>query len=107
MEENSGVKFNEAQVALARQWIGPQGLRDIKEISIQAPMPTKEGINISDRTEVKVEKIPIPESVEAARAIVERFERGSDNIRGDEDISDSVAQHLLQEKTSLVEEKWY
>jgi phospholipase D1/2 len=107
MEKNSGVKFSEAQVALAREWIGVQStMGDIKEITVQAPVATKEGINISDKTEIKNEVTPIPPSFEAAKAIVEKFEHGSDDIRGDEDVSDTVVQHVLLDKTTLLDEKW-
>ena len=102
-EENSGVKFNEAQVALAREWIGDQGLGDIKEIKVQAPVAAKEGTNVSEKTE---DKVPIPESFEAAKAVVEKFEHGARDVRGDEAVSDSVAQHSLEDKTSLQDEKW-
>jgi phospholipase D1/2 len=39
--------------------------------------------------------------------IVRRFEEGSDDIRGDEDVSDSVSQHRLLDRTRLSDEIWY
>jgi phospholipase D1/2 len=106
MEANSGVKFHEAQVALARQWIGQDPTSDQKEVTLSLPQATKEGLVVSDKTPAKTETVPIPESADAARKVVERFERGSDAIRGDEDVADSVAQHMLHDRTSLLEEKW-
>jgi phospholipase D1/2 len=91
---------------LARQWIGDQEPGDIKEINVTAPAPTKEGINISDQTEVKVDKIPIPPSFGAATDIVKRFEQAALGLRGDEDVADSVAQHKHLDKSSLQDEKW-
>jgi phospholipase D1/2 len=107
MEQTSGVKFHEAQVALARQWIGPELGQDAPhEINIKAPEPTKEGVVVSDKTDVKTEKVLIPDSYDAAREIIEKFEKGADNIRGDEEVSDTVAQHMLMDRTGLEQEKW-
>jgi len=50
--------------------------------------------------------VPIPETEEEAREVVSRFEHGSDDIRGDEDVSDSVAQHALIDETRLQDELW-
>jgi len=30
----------------------------------------------------------------------------SDNIRGDEEVADTVSQHMLNDKTGLMDEKW-
>jgi phospholipase D1/2 len=107
MEQTSGVKFREAQVALARQWIGPELGQDApKEVTIKSPEPTTEGVVVSEKTDVKTETVPIPESYEAAKDMIKRFESGADNIRGDEEVSDTVAQHMLLDKTSLMDEKW-
>jgi phospholipase D1/2 len=110
MEANSGVKFHEAQVALARQWIGDQadagGVDPITEVFIKIPQPTAEGIVETKATETKVEKVQLPASTEEARGLIERFEHGADSIRGDEEVADVVAQHMLNDKTGLLEEKW-
>ncbi|KAH8813952.1 phospholipase D/nuclease [Flagelloscypha sp. PMI_526] len=108
MEDASGVKFSEAQVALAREWIGdPSLLADNyqKEVAIKFTTPNKEGL-VEGKDTGKIEKIPIPESKEAARDTIRKFERGADSIRGDEDVSDSVAQHMLRDRTGLQDEKW-
>lgn len=112
IEENSGVKFHEAQVAHARQYISgdtetyyaEEG--SAKAVTVSIPQETTEGIVESDKTAPKTETIPIPESDEAAREIVEKFEHGADNLRRDSDVSDSVAQHLLDDTTTLLDEKW-
>ena len=41
-----------------------------------------------------------------ARGIIERFEAAAKAIRGDEEVSDNVAQHMLQAEGSLQEEAW-
>ena len=106
MEENSGVSFNQAQVALARQWIGQDPDSQEKQMTLTLPNPTTEGVVVGKKTARITEKVPIPASEEEAREIVSRFEHGSDAIRGDEDVSDSVAQHKLMDDTRLQSELW-
>jgi phospholipase D1/2 len=110
MEANSGVKFREAQLALARQWIGDQsnasGEKPITEVFIKVPQPTTEGIVETKATETKIDKVPVPASEEKARQVIEAFEHGADTIRGDEDVADTVSQHMLADKTGLLDEKW-
>ena len=106
MEENSGVSFYQAEVALARQWIGQDPNSDQKEVTLTLPNPTAEGVVVSKKTPRLTETVPIPASEEEARDIVSRFEHGSDDIRGDEDVSDSVAQHRLMDDTRLQDELW-
>ncbi|KAI5116806.1 hypothetical protein M0805_009483 [Coniferiporia weirii] len=108
MEQNSGVSFHEAQVALARQWIGTP-FPDVPtqdKVFIQVPKPSGEGVVVTDDTEVKSEEVPLPRTVDDARRIIERFESGANNLRGDEDVADTVSQHMLNDRTSLLEEKW-
>ena len=108
MEKNSSVTFSQAQVALARQWIGQDPESDQKTVTVTLPdQPTAEGIVMSDKTQARTETVAIPESEEAARLIVAQFESGSDAIRGDEDVSDTVSQHMLNDKTGLKEEIWF
>jgi phospholipase D1/2 len=106
MEQNSGVTFREAEVALARQWIGDDSNGSQKEVTFTLPEATTEGIVVSDKTPAKTVTVPIPESEEAARQVIERFEDGADSIRGDDEVSDTVSQHMLQDSTSLLDEKW-
>jgi phospholipase D1/2 len=106
MEENSGVSFNQAQVALARQWIGQDPDSQEKQMTLTLPNPTTEGVVVGKKTSRITETVPIPASVEEAREIVSRFEHGSDDIRGDEDVSDSVAQHKMLDDTRLQSELW-
>lgn len=108
MERNSGVTFHEAQIALARQWEGMNYLTQDapREVFVKVPQATNEGIVVSNQTPVKREKVPLPVSYDAAVDIIRRFESGSDSIRGDENVADSVSQHALQDKTSLLDELW-
>lgn len=108
MEANSGVTFYEAQIALARQWEGPRYTAGDapKEVFIKVPQPAQEGMALS-QIKMKMEKVPLPASYDDAVDIVRRFEKGSDDIRGDEDVSDTISQHRLLDRTSLNSEIWY
>ena len=110
MEASSGVTFEEAQVALARQWIGNQanakGKDAIKEVHVQVPKPTSEGITQTQTENTKTKKFRLPSSEEKARRIIERFEHGADKVRGDKEVADTVSQHRLADWTGLLSEKW-
>jgi phospholipase D1/2 len=109
MEAHSGVTFNEAQVALARQWIGDSADPSMPtEVTIKLPEPTLEGIVLSNKTEVKSEKYPLPRSYSDAVAVIERFERGANALVGrrHDAVADTVGQHALQDETELRDEQW-
>lgn len=109
MEASSGVKFNEAQVALARQWVGDSADPDMPtEVTIKLPDPTAEGIVLSDKTQVKTEKYLIPRSYNEAVSVIKRFEHGADVLVGrrHEVVADTVGQHALQDETELADEQW-
>ncbi|KZW01475.1 phospholipase D/nuclease [Exidia glandulosa HHB12029] len=144
MEENSGVSFHQAQVALARQWIGdvssgqwhqetikiasgttgttsrgdggqqsggsvgfggPGGFSIAGKLGLGADKKPKKLPKSNDDTD-NTEAVPVPASEEESERIVAQFERGADTIRGDDQVSDSVAQHVLGDSTSLLDEKW-
>ncbi|PSS38102.1 hypothetical protein PHLCEN_2v82 [Hermanssonia centrifuga] len=109
IEETSGVKFQQAMVALARQWVGQEdGPSQPQTVSIV--LPVENDNNAADvagtKNDTKTETYPLPRSVDEAREIIERFEHGADNLRSDEDVSDNVVQHMLNDRTSLLDEKW-
>jgi phospholipase D1/2 len=109
MEANSGVKFNEAQVALARQWVGDSADPDAPtEVAIKQPEPTTEGVVLSKKTEVKTEKYQMPRLYSDAVAVIERFESGANALVGrrHDAVADTVGQHALQDETRLADEQW-
>jgi phospholipase D1/2 len=112
MEATSGVKFEQVQVALARQWMGDQadqtgGVDPIKEVFVKVSAPTPEGlVETGKATEVKPMRVPLPQSAEEARETVAKFESGANQLRGDDSVSDSVAQHKCNDHTTLADEKW-
>ncbi|KAF7980984.1 hypothetical protein HWV62_35794 [Athelia sp. TMB] len=111
MEANSGVKYEQAQVALARQWIGDQadagGIDAIKEVFFKTSSPTSEGIvETGKATEVKLLRVTLPPSAEEARKTVAQFEAGAQQLRDDDSVSDNVGQHKFEDRTALASEQW-
>ena len=111
MEANSGVKYEQAQVALARQWIGDQadagGVDAVKEVFFKTSGPTSEGIvETGKATEIKLLKVTLPPSAEQARETVAEFEAGALPLRGDGSVSDNVGQHKFEDRTALASEQW-
>ena len=106
MEDNSGVKFHEAQVALARQWVSGDTKTSQKTVTINITQETKEAMVVTDKTPPKTETVPIPESDEAASQLIARFVCGAQGVRADEAVADNVAQHMLTDSTSLLDEQW-
>ncbi|KAA1473211.1 phospholipase D/nuclease [Dentipellis sp. KUC8613] len=105
MEANSGVKFNQAQVALARQWVGDSAdPEQPKEVTVQMPQATTEGIVLSGKTAVKKETYALPATYAEAVDVIEKFQRGAG--RGDEEVADTVGQHALGDRTALEQERW-
>ncbi|KAG8962140.1 hypothetical protein FRC03_004555 [Tulasnella sp. 419] len=108
MEQNSGVSFHEAQVALARCWIGDDGFWHQKTVKIKAPAwekPDQANLGTTEKSAVEeIAEVNFPPSTQAAYDIVKQFESGAP--RGDEDVSDSIAQHLLEDVTDLRDERW-
>jgi len=109
MEASSGVKFTEAQVALARQWVGDSADSDMPtEVTIKVPEPTAEGIVLSDKAQVKTDKYTLPHSYSEAESVIKRFEQGAEVLVGrrHDAVADAVGQHALQDETELAEEQW-
>ena len=105
MEKKSGVTLHEAQVALAKQWIGEPTIWSQPKIGIQKPVPTKEGI-VLENTKVEFEEIEIPKTVEEATEKIRKFEDAAKTLRSDRQVSDSIAHHAMIDDTSLLDEKW-
>ncbi|CAG7850914.1 Phospholipase D1 Short=PLD 1; AltName: Full=Choline phosphatase 1; AltName: Full=Meiosis-specific sporulation-specific protein 14; AltName: Full=Phosphatidylcholine-hydrolyzing phospholipase D1 [Serendipita indica DSM 11827] len=106
MEEKTGVTFHQAQVALARKWIGKIDEAEIwvqDTVAIKAPVPTKDGI-VEEGDASKTEDIKYPETEEEADRILKTFEAGAG--RKDDEVSDSVGHHAMQDITTLHDERW-
>jgi len=107
MEQRSGIDFNEAQVALARQWIGDSYDPDTPtEVQIKVEQASTEPMVVSDKTKIETKTYRIPKTTEEAVDIIERFERSAESGRRNDDVSDNVGQHALQDTTELAQEEW-
>ena len=114
MEQNSSVKFSEAQVAMARQWVAGDVLTTQREIILSMPKEDEElETNITEgkdkekgKEKDKTFKVLIPVDSEAARRVVTNFQNGARGVRSDDPVADNVSQHRFEDKTSLLQEKW-
>lgn len=108
MERNSGIEFSQVQVALAREWVGPDdGSWRQPDIKLKAPGETSGTPADLGTTAKKAENIktyPFPATVEEARDTISRFEDGAP--RSDQEVADTIGQHALQDGTDLRDEKW-
>jgi phospholipase D1/2 len=108
-EEISGVKFLQAQVALAKQWVGdtPTGgqKHEQKTAAIKVPQPSTEGVTQSQESQ-KIEEVPLPATEAEAKDIIARFEAGAKQLRGDDQVADNIGQHAMLDKTNLMDEQW-
>jgi phospholipase D1/2 len=107
-ETKSGVKFGQAQAALARQWVydSVDGEHMPTEVTIKIP---SEGLSLTEKTAVKTEKYRIPASHDEAVAIIEKFEHSASALGGTKyaAVSATVGQHALQVETRLADEQWF
>lgn len=104
-------------VALARQWIGESRPVDPTQVTVVLPSetPATDPILASGtakdksgkkKDEPKTETFALPATVENAREIIATFESGASDLRSDEPVSDNVVQHMLSDKTGLLDETW-
>ncbi|PCH39070.1 phospholipase D/nuclease [Wolfiporia cocos MD-104 SS10] len=109
IEQDSGVNFHQAMVALARLWIGKDEEKDAPT-SVSVVLPTggytEELSPAGGKPVLKTETYALPQSYEEARAVLDRWNRAAEALRSDDDVSDNVVQHMLSDRTSLLEEQW-
>ena len=109
IEERSGVSFHQVNIALGRLWIGlGLGPEDPKEASVAIPTgkSLEEQTTSGKKPEIKTEKYPLPASIAEARETIERWRQAAEDLRADDVVSDNVVQHMLHDRTSLLEEQW-
>ena len=109
IEQRSGVTFHQVNVALGKLWVGHGGnIEDPKDATVAIPT----GRMLEDQTtsgkkpEIKTETYPLPATVEEARDMIERWQEAARSIRDDENVADNVVQHMLHDRTSLLDERW-
>jgi len=103
------VTFDQAQVALARQWLGPDEPQPGYTVEIKSVAPTQGdpenlGSTVKANDKEGFREIQVPRTMQEAKDIIEQFESGAP--RSDETISDSVSHHVQQNSTTLLDEKW-
>lgn len=109
MEKRSGTRFEDAQVALARQWLGPddQTLEytvKIKSVEPGQSDPASLGLVTQENEKEMIKEVKVPPTVQEAVEIIEKFERGAP--RSDQAVADTISQHAQQDRTSVLDEKW-
>jgi len=109
MTQRSGKTFFQAQIAQARLFIGDDTEWHQDSIKINAPgtynPDTKGDLGTTSKDSAQaIETVPFPPSAQAALQTVKQFESGAS--RSDDDVSDYVSQHALEDTTTLASEKW-
>ena len=62
------------------------------------------GLVTSENTKETIKEVKVPPTVEEAVKIIKKFEEGAP--RSDEDVADTISQHVQQDRTSILDEKW-
>jgi len=109
MERRSGTRFEDAQVALARQWLGPDdhaldNTVKIRFVDTLQSDPASMGLVTPENTKETIKEVKVPPTVEEAVEIIKKFEGGAP--RSDKDVADTISQHVQQDRTSILDEKW-
>ncbi|KAG9018728.1 hypothetical protein FRB90_010196 [Tulasnella sp. 427] len=109
IERNSGVTFFDAQVAKARTLIGDDGFwfENFCQIKRPSAFSGLDDANLGMTEKQSTEEVQVsqyPPTTQAAREVVQRYESGAP--RTDVMVADSIAQHRLQDRTSLLDERW-
>ncbi|KAG8952526.1 hypothetical protein FRC00_006757, partial [Tulasnella sp. 408] len=109
IEQNSGTTFYEAQVAMSRLQIGDDGFWHQDDVKIKKPSAfsglddSNLGMTEKQSTE-EVQVAQFPPTTQAANQIVRQYEAGAP--RSDYMVADTIAQHRLQDRTSIFDERW-
>lgn len=109
MEKESETTFEDAQVALARQWLGPDEDTLERTVKIKSVQPTQGdpqslGMTVAENPNDKVKDVKVPGTYQQAVDIIKKFESGAK--RSDEEVSDTISQHVQQDKTGIKNERW-
>ncbi|KAG8876589.1 hypothetical protein FRB98_007233 [Tulasnella sp. 332] len=109
MAQYSGTSFFDAQIGQARLFIGDDTEWNQKSIKINEPSEYAPGGGQNLGTTQKqgaqvIQEVAYPASCQQAAATVKRFE--SSAPRDDSHVSDSVSQHMLNDRTQLSQEQW-
>jgi len=102
------VEFEQAEVALARQWLGSDHAQPDYKVKIKT-VATKQGdLTTTDTSEMKqkqqVKEVRVPQTLRESANVIRQFENGA--TRSDHRVSDSVSQHVQRDRTPLGREEW-
>lgn len=117
MQKRSGITYDQAEVALTREWLGRDnettGERIPDTIAVKAPSAAQShslplsifgmGPKANDHKD-STNEVKVPKTYGEAKDIVTRFENGAP--RKDDMVADTVSQHLQNDITSLSQEQW-
>jgi len=112
VEKRSGVTFQEAQVAQAREWIG-DGWSDgsTRELKIfEANGNIGGGLQMegdAKKSDAKFKTFPLPQDRQEAKRTVDRFENAAKDSLAGSQVSDNVGHHAMKGTGSLWEERWF
>jgi phospholipase D1/2 len=108
MEKRSGVGFEQAEVALARQWLGSDHAQPNYKVKIKTVATTQGDLTTTDTSEMKqkqqVKEVTVPQTLRESADVIRQFENGA--TRSDHRVSDSVSQHVQLDRTPLRREEW-
>ncbi|KAF8324713.1 uncharacterized protein EI90DRAFT_2976883 [Cantharellus anzutake] len=106
MERNSRVTFDDAQVALARLWLGPREGQPEYKVKIRSVAPQQADFDAVGQmvSQDEIKEIRVPPTVEEAQETIARFQSGAP--RADTAVSDSVNRHVQLDVTDLRREQW-
>ncbi|CDZ98423.1 Phospholipase D1 [Phaffia rhodozyma] len=108
MEKDSGVSYFEAQIALAKIWVGSDDIGDKQtdEVNIKIPMDESGEVDQLESADTgkTVQGVKMPKTVEEAQAVIDRFEKAAPY--NDDQVEDNVGQHALNSKDGLLSTSW-
>ncbi|KAL7424937.1 hypothetical protein Q5752_000624 [Cryptotrichosporon argae] len=104
MEERSGVSFHEAQIALAKIYMGDNVKEGYNTVTIEQAHDAHTNADETGKKGSAQTQVKLPQTVEEAKEIIQRFQNGAE--KSDEHISDNIGQHAMLDKTSIFDEKW-
>ncbi|KAI9633008.1 uncharacterized protein MKK02DRAFT_40389 [Dioszegia hungarica] len=107
MEKKSGVSFHQAQVALAKVYVGADDVKgggDHEVVNIEQPHDSATGADQIGKKDTVEKAVPLPATLEEAEELIKRFQAGGGNV--DPKVSDNICQHALQTGKKPIDEHW-
>ncbi|WWD20129.1 hypothetical protein CI109_104605 [Kwoniella shandongensis] len=111
MEEKSGITFHQAQVALAKIYVGSEDVGGDSDevVNIEQAHDSTQGADQIGKKGTVEKAIRLPKTVDEAKDIIARFEQAAkndDKHMHDKADTGAVGQHAMLDETSLFDEQW-